>query len=116
MASRKPKYEPPRRAIQEPPSAESLGLSDLAPDEGDDAGISLEELGQTYAALLSKGADPYPEERGDAPSENAIVAEALAGSDLPANDELNEGETASVSGTSLGQTPLRRVVDGDDDQ
>ena len=48
---RNPKHEPPRRAILEPPSAESLGLDDLLPDEGEDTGISLEELGQTYAAL-----------------------------------------------------------------
>ena len=116
MTSRKPKYEPPRRAILEPPSAESLGLSEFAPDEGDDAGISLEELGQTYAALLSKGADPYPEERADSPSENAFFAEALAGSSLPANGDLEERETPSVSGTLLGQAPLRRIVDGDDDR
>ena len=51
MTFRKPKYEPPRRAILEPPSAESFGLSDLAPDEGDDAGISLE-------SMLQRGRSP----------------------------------------------------------
>ena len=96
--SRHSKHEPPRRAILEPPSAESLGLSDLAPDDG---GISLVELGQTYAALLAKGADPYPE-AGVLPSD---LAEALASA---------QGEDDREAG--LGQAPLRRVVDGDDDR
>ena len=118
MTSRKPKYEPPRRAILEPPSAESLGLSDLAPDEGDDAGISLEELGQTYAALLSKGADPYPEETDETPSEESNLAAALAN---VAPDESGYPERETASGKSglvsaPGQPPLRRVVDGDDDR
>lgn len=112
-ASRKPKYEPPRRAILEPPSAESLGLTDLAPDEGDDAGISLEELGQTYAALLAKGLDPYPE--GEATTSEGSEFEAALGRATTENGNLEDGETASVSATLLGQAPLRRVVDGDDD-
>ncbi len=118
MSTRKPKHEPPRRAIQEPPSAESLGLADLAPDEGDDAGISLEELGQTYAALLSKGADPYPDE-GDSPvSEESELAAALA-SLAPEESGSTEHETARDQGVAVAnpaQTPLRRVVDGDDDR
>ncbi|MBC7852159.1 MAG: SMC-Scp complex subunit ScpB [Pirellulaceae bacterium] len=113
-ASRKPKHEPPRRAIQEPPSAESLGLTDLAPEEGDDTGISLEELGQTYAALLSKGADPYPEGEVTT-SEDSELAEALRRA-TPDGGDLDEGETASVSALAIGQAPLRRVVDGNDDQ
>lgn len=37
--------------------AEALGLESF--QEPDDAGLSLEELGQAYAALMGKGADPY---------------------------------------------------------
>ncbi len=115
MTSRKPKHDPPRRAILEPPSAESLGLADLAPDEGTDAGISLEELGQTYAALLSKGADPYPEEGEETPTEDSELADALAN---VSPDEGFEGqrETAGAATDGLGKASLRRVVDGDDDQ
>jgi segregation and condensation protein B len=40
-----------------PNVAQSLGLGDFV--EPDDQGISLNELGQAYAALLAKGADPY---------------------------------------------------------
>jgi segregation and condensation protein B len=110
--SRKPTPEP-RRAILEPPSAESLGLADLEPDT-DDAGISLEELGQTYAALLSKGADPYAE--AEVPSsEDTEVAEAL-GIIAPREDTPAERETASEGQALSRESPLRRVVDGDDDQ
>jgi segregation and condensation protein B len=115
VTSRKPKYEAPRRAILEPPSAESLGLADLAPDEGDDAGISLEELGQTYAALLSKGADPYPERAEETPSDRNQLDEVLAKSPHGESDQERR-ETASGLVTPVGQAPLRRVVDGDDDR
>src|SRR6187455_3078384 len=37
--------------------AESLGLEQF--QEPDDAGLSLEELGQAYAALMTQGTDPY---------------------------------------------------------
>jgi segregation and condensation protein B len=113
--SRKPKYEPPRRAILEPPSAESLGLADLAPDEGEDSGISLEELGQTYAALLSKGADPYSEAGEEAPSDQTQLEEVLAKSSHDESDQERR-ETASGLPSAPTQAPLRRVVDGDDDR
>jgi segregation and condensation protein B len=115
MTSHKPKHEPPRRVILEQPSAESLGLADLAPDEGDDAGISLEELGQTYAALLSKGADPYSEDGKKSPSDVATLGEVLATS-LRGDSDEERRETSSGLAIATGQTPLRRVVDGDDDR
>ncbi len=113
--TRKPKPDFPRRAILEPPSAESLGLTDLAPPADEDAGISLEELGQTYAALLAKGADPYPEEGEANASEDSELAQALASL---APDEANDEATESANGSATipGPAPLRRVVDGDDDR
>lgn len=114
MTSRKPKHEPPRRAILEPPTAESLGLADLAPDEREDAGISLEELGQTYAALLAKGTDPYSEDKDASPSDRNQLEEALAKSPYGESDQESR-ETTSGLPTAPTQAPLRRVVDGDDD-
>ena len=38
--------------------------------EPDDQGLSLDELGQAYAALLAKGTDPYPQ-AGDEPAAEA---------------------------------------------
>ena len=113
--SGKPKHEPPRRAILEPPTAESLGLADLAPDEGEDAGISLEELGQTYAALLAKGADPYPEDQEASPSDRNQLEEVLAKSP---HGESDQKASETASGLPAAPTPalLRRVVDGDDDR
>lgn len=113
--TRKSKPEFPRRAILEPPSAESLGLTDLAPDADEDAGISLEELGQTYAALLAKGADPYPEEEEVAASEDSELAQALA-SLAPGESGNEEEQTANNPVTVAGPAPFRRVVDGDDDR
>ena len=53
-----------------------LDLPDLT--EPDDQGLSLDELSQAYAALLRKGADPYPQP-GERPSDEAkSVAEAPA--------------------------------------
>ena len=53
--------QPPRiLAIEETDPnelAESLGLDQF--QDPDDAGLSLEELGQAYAALMTQGTDPY---------------------------------------------------------
>jgi len=57
---------------------ESFGLEEIISDP-DDAGVSLEELGQTYAALLTQGADPYQDLRTAQPaadSESPAAAEA----------------------------------------
>jgi segregation and condensation protein B len=43
----------------------------------DDQGLSLEELGQAYAALLNKGADPYPQ-AGEAVEDAAATGAAEA--------------------------------------
>jgi segregation and condensation protein B len=41
------------------PVSDTLGLDEFG--QPDDAGLSLDELSQAYAALLAKGADPYAE-------------------------------------------------------
>ena len=68
------------RAADPPPRPEELS-------QPDDVGLSLEELGQAYAALLNKGADPYSQP-GDSPTERfdetpaaANEAEAARGND-----------------------------------
>src|SRR5262245_19384998 len=50
---------------QDQPVSESLGLDEFG--QPDDAGLSLDELSQAYAALLAKGADPYAETERDTP-------------------------------------------------
>jgi len=68
--------------------ADSLGVDDLT--EPDDQGLSLDELSQAYAALLAKGADPYPDAAaGDAAGEPA----AESGPDEPSPIE-DEAESA----------------------
>jgi hypothetical protein len=53
----------------------------------DDQGLSLEDLGQAYAALLNKGADPYPQAEESAEQAPAAklteneFAQVLAGAD-----------------------------------
>jgi segregation and condensation protein B len=64
--------------------AESLGLDQF--HDPDDAGLSLEELGQTYAALMGQGADPY---EATAAIEGDAVPEAVAAEEesAPSDDE-----------------------------
>jgi segregation and condensation protein B len=64
------------------PSPESLGIESLAPDPDEDQGMSLEELGQAYAAVLSRGADPYPE-LDEAPGDSVGDASAANDDDQP---------------------------------
>jgi segregation and condensation protein B len=73
--------------------AESLGLEQF--QEPDDAGLSLEELGQAYAALMTQGTDPY-EASPPAPA----TAEAPADDETPA---------------TTGDEPLE-VIAGDDER
>lgn len=75
-------------------SPESFGLEDFA-NNPDDQGLSLEELGDAYAALLGKGADPYaePEQAGE-------------GDDLAA-----EGETAEIAEPAYVPPPMRGADD-----
>ncbi len=76
---------------------ESFGLEEIS--DPDDAGVSLEELGQTYAALMTQGADPYEDLRSvaenetagdeapaEAPSREEIPPQVLPGSDEDACD------------------------------
>jgi segregation and condensation protein B len=64
------------RPAQSPEEQVPLGLDDFA--EPDDQGLSLDELGQAYAALLNRGADPYPQpESAVAPNPSAAATESL---------------------------------------
>jgi segregation and condensation protein B len=59
MAGRSQKRMPQVVVTTDVVDSQPLGLDDFV--EPDDQGLSLDELSQAYAALLSKGADPYPE-------------------------------------------------------
>jgi len=80
---------PYSRRMDEQPWTAALGLDGLA--EPDDQGLSLAELSQAYAAILNKGADPYPE--AAAPGSEAALAEPLASVEppaaLPAGDDAD---------------------------
>lgn len=106
----KGKHGLPPRAVLEPPVAETLGLTSLASDANDD-GISLEELGEAYAALLAKGTDPYPNESDAGVADDA---EAIAGK--PGTTHEIKDEAASGQITSPGELAVRRIVDGNDDR
>ena len=58
------------RQLDEPEESGDLGIL----PEPDDQGLSLEELGQTYAALMEKGADPYPQQSEPAAEEEEPAA------------------------------------------
>lgn len=53
--------------------------------EPDDQGLSLDDLGAAYAALLRKGADPYPQPGEPAAPSGGEAVEAAGGA--PATDE-----------------------------
>jgi segregation and condensation protein B len=84
-----PAHTPPPRilAIEETEPdevAQSLGLEQF--QEPDDSGLSLEELGQAYAALMTQGTDPY--EASAASAEPSVVEQAAVSALAPAaNDE-----------------------------
>jgi segregation and condensation protein B len=90
----------PQRAS--PTVEESFGLDEIA--EPDDAGVSLEELGHTYAALMNQGADPYHDLRAAAaeptPGETKLegpLLEEIPPQVLPGNDE----ESCDISPRSI---------------
>lgn len=68
-------------------AAQSLGIEPLLSD-GEDQGLSLEELGEAYAALLEQHrCDPYPEEeQSPAAIEPPLGAEDRAWRVLPGSD------------------------------
>lgn len=84
--------ETPAETIS-PIADEAFNLDELA--EPDDAGVSLEELGQTYAAMLNQGADPYQDLRvateepaPDQPqAESPVAADDIPPQVLPGSDE-----------------------------
>jgi segregation and condensation protein B len=71
-----------QRPVDNPPEADSLGLDGFA--EPDDQGLSLDELSQAYAALLNRGADPYPQP-DDTASEPAAPGAATTDGEPPAD-------------------------------
>lgn len=91
---------PPQSSSSQADQAEvpALGLDDfVAPD---DQGLSLDELSQAYATLLTKGADPYPDS-------SAVEAAARAGVAL-------EDRPPAAADALLADEPLP-VVRGEDD-
>jgi segregation and condensation protein B len=78
--------------------AESIPLE--LPDFGepDDQGLSLDELSQAYAALLGKGADPYPQ-AGSRPEEGTAAEPTASGDAAPihrADDDACEVTPKSI--------------------
>jgi segregation and condensation protein B len=80
--------------------AEALGLESF--HEPDDVGLSLDELGQAYAALMVKGADPYEA----TPTEPAATGEptapegAVPGGDVPL-EVISGDDSAAAEVTPL---------------
>ncbi|MFO0902573.1 MAG: SMC-Scp complex subunit ScpB [Pirellulales bacterium] len=103
VASRAEHHEP-ERAVAEPPA--DLGLDRFA-SAPDDVGLSLEELSEAYASLLSDGADPYatpsPDddfaELGDAFSDETAPPDSAA-AELGSTDD---DESLSASGTEAAR-------------
>src|SRR4029453_1768501 len=85
-----PANRPRANAAGSPAEGQELGLEDFATP--DDAGISLDELSQAYAALLKKGSDPYPEQ-AETGSEQPVEAPSDLAAAEPAAD-LPEPEQA----------------------
>ncbi len=86
-----------------------MGLERL--DEiNDDAGLSLEELSQTYAELLSRGDDPYGDRRDRAGSddteslESELDAAAEPGDAAPSDDDAED--TCELSPRSIVEAVL----------
>jgi segregation and condensation protein B len=69
------------RSESSDPRIEPLGLEGFV--EPDDAGVSLDELSQAYAALLKKGNDPYPESQPETQATGSEPSEAPPGLDEP---------------------------------
>lgn len=60
--------------MEEPP--EQVSPADDSPV--DDSGLSLEDLGQAYAALLNRGGVPYEEPAATSPAEEEVAEDSLA--------------------------------------
>ena len=104
----RPERDEPERAVAEPPA--DLGLDRFA-NAPDDVGLSLEELSEAYASLLSDGADPYattesPEDEfadlGDAFADDAGLLAAADG-DGP-TDDSNSSASLSSDASLAGST------------
>lgn len=87
--------------------AESLGLESF--QEPDDCGLSLDDLGQAYAALMGRGADPYESTsaEGPIPSNEAEEAASPATADEPL--EVISGDDA-VAAEVTPQTILEAML------
>lgn len=82
--------------------AESLGLEQF--QEPDDAGLSLEELGQAYAALMTQGTDPY--EASPIVAENVAVADVAASGNIPSTADEPLEVIAGDDERAADVTPL----------
>jgi segregation and condensation protein B len=95
---------PPQRSPAAAPADQADGplLESDAFVDPDDHGLSLDELSQAYAALLAKGADPYPDPAaGDeanlvsnAPTTNSLAATDVLTADQPLPVLHGEDDTA----------------------
>ena len=73
-------------------------------DEDDEQGLSLEELSQTYARLISKGGVPEPTSSDSNSVQSAVDAED--GAFDPLNEELTECDACPVTPTSILESVL----------
>lgn len=83
---------------------------DDAPEEPstvEDAGLSLEDLGEAYAALLNRGAVPYEEPKeGDAASSEVIGADSSSLTDSDRTYDRLANETCELSPKSILEAML----------
>jgi segregation and condensation protein B len=115
MGKHKPAHESPSRGKKPPapPAHENpAGVPDLLA-AGDDAGLSLEELAQTYAALMQGGADPYaeqpPAEEPSATTDSDLpIQEALAAETPPPDDDCEVSPRSILEALLFVGTPDNR--------
>lgn len=89
-------------AVEQAPSAEPVPKSPAShPGAEEEVGLSLEELGQTYAQLLGQGAVPYqaPEETSEAASDASVPFDPIA-------DELVENDQCPITPLSILEAVL----------
>lgn len=102
MEARKPRIARMDDEADQAASAERLP-AESASDETveEEVGLSLEELGQTYAQLLGQGTVPYqaPEETSQEPDEAAVAFDPIA-------DELIENDQCPITPLSILEAVL----------
>jgi segregation and condensation protein B len=81
MAQRRSQSRSSRATVQKQPVEPEV----LA--QPDDQGLSLEDLGQAFAALMNKGADPYPQAEESAEQAHAASSTLEVVPELPSADD-----------------------------